>query len=341
MTKGRLATKIDQVVARHDKDAVRQAREKALDRRVTLLDQGNGATELAGLLMSTDAAALDERLDALAATVCPGDPRTTDQRRADSLGALAVGMDRLACRCENAHCPAGQRPSSPGVVIHIVAEQSTVQGRSDTPAYLLGPNTLVSAELVAELARQARVRPLMDPAQACPEPGYRPSSALADFVRARDLTCRAPGCDRPATHCDLDHTIPWPAGPTHASNIKCLCRVHHLLKTFWGWRDEQLPDGRVVWTLPGGRRYVTTPGSALLFPRLCLPTGELTPPSMPADDRGGDRTAMMPTRRRTRAQNRAARITAERAHNRDQRRNAHADNLTGPAPPTDEEPPPF
>ena len=32
-------------------------------------------------------------------------------------------------------------------------------------------------------------------------------------------------------------------GVTHASNLKCECRIHHLLKTFWGWRDTQLPDG--------------------------------------------------------------------------------------------------
>ena len=323
---------------------MRRAKEKTLDRRVQLWDQGNGTTELAGLVMSTDAAALDARLDALAATVCPDDPRTLEQRRADALGALAVGMDRLACRCDSAQCPAGRRPASPGVVIHLVAEQSSVAGRSETPAYLLGPNTLVSAELVAELAKGARVRPLMNPAQACPESGYRPSTALAEFVRARDLTCRAPGCDRPATHCDLDHTIPWPAGPTHAANIKALCRVHHLLKTFWGWRDTQLPDGTVIWTLPGGYRYVTTPGSALLFPRLCLPTGEIARRSTPVDDSHGERTAMMPTRRRTREQNRAARITAERAHNRALRPITHAYNLFGPAPPppdNDADPPPF
>lgn len=344
MTRGRLATKIDQLVARHDRDAVRQAKEKTMDRRVSLWDQGNGTTELAGLVMSTDAAALDARLDALAATVCPDDPRTLEQRRADALGALAVGMDRLACRCDSTQCPAGQRPASPGVVIHLVAEQSSVAGRSETPACLLGPNTLVSAELVAELAKDARVRPLMNPAQACPESGYRPSTALAEFVRARDLTCRAPGCDRPATHCDLDHTIPWPAGPTHASNIKALCRVHHLLKTFWGWRDTQMPDGTVIWTLPGGHRHVTTPGSALLFPRLCLPTGEIARRSTPVDDSHGERTAMMPTRRRTREQNRAARITAERAHNRALRPITHAYNLFGPAPPppdNDADPPPF
>ncbi len=44
------------------------------------------------------------------------------------------------------------------------------------------------------------------------EPPYTPSSGLADFVRCRDLTCRAPGCDRPAIDCDIDHTIPYSDG---------------------------------------------------------------------------------------------------------------------------------
>ncbi len=60
-----------------------------------------------------------------------------------------------------------------------------------------------------------------------------PSTALADFVRCRDLTCRFPGCDHPAIDCDLDHTIPYAqGGPTHAGNLKCYCRTHQLLSLF-------------------------------------------------------------------------------------------------------------
>ncbi len=86
------------------------------------------------------------------------------------------------------------------------------------------------------------------------------------------------------------------------------------MKTFWKWRDQQLPDGTVIWRLPDGHTYVTTPGSALLFPSLCAPTGE----SPPAQPKPGcvNREAMMPTRMRTRAQNRAQRIAAERHQNR-------------------------
>jgi hypothetical protein len=175
---------------------------------------------------------------------------------------------------------------------------------------------VVPAPLLAELIRDgAKVRPLRHPEDAPPESGYRPSVALDRFVRCRDLTCRFPGCDRPAESCDIDHTIPYPLGPTHPSNLKCLCRKHHLLKTFWtGWRDEQRPDGTVVWTAPSGHTYTTRPGSRLLFPTLCLPTGEL--PCAPGRyHRPGDRGVMMPVRRRTREQDRIRRIDAERALN--------------------------
>jgi hypothetical protein len=91
-----------------------------------------------------------------------------------------------------------------------------------------------------------------------------------------------------------------------------------LLKTFWtgvnGWRDEQWPDGTIVWTAPSGQTYTTRPGSRLLFPSLCLPTGEL--PTAPTVDRPlGDRGIVMPRRHRSREQDRTARIDAERALN--------------------------
>ena len=110
-----------------------------------------------------------------------------------------------------------------------------------------------------------------------------------------------------------------------------------MLKTFWGWRDEQLPDGTLIWRLPDGHTYVTTPGSALLFPSLCAPTGDV--PGRAAVERCGERTAMMPLRTKTRAQNRAHRIATERHHNRAARMARQAEHA-GPAPP-DDDPPPF
>lgn len=168
--------------------------------------------------------------------------------------------------------------------------------------------------MIAELIRGgATVRHVRRPSDK-PEPGYRPSAALDEFVRFRDLTCRFPNCDVPAELCDIDHTVPWPFGPTHPSNLKCMCRKDHLLKTFWdGWSDVQFPDGTVEWTSPTGKTYVTHPGSRVIFPRWNITTSLLPP--MPTVDPTRARTLMMPTRRRTRAQNRIAYVKRERALN--------------------------
>jgi hypothetical protein len=93
------------------------------------------------------------------------------------------------------------------------------------PGVILG-GAVVPAPVVAQAAMHANIRTLIHPGQAPPEPQYRPSKALAEFVRCRDRTCRFPGCTRPATVADIDHAIPYPWGPTSASNLACL-RVSH------------------------------------------------------------------------------------------------------------------
>jgi Domain of unknown function (DUF222)/HNH endonuclease len=343
MTRSRLTGYVDKVVARADRDAVRRTREQQAHREFSIWDGGNGLTEVFGRLVTTDAHAVDTRLNALAATVCEDDPRTRKQRRADAMGALAAGAERLQCRCGQPTCPAGATSVPSPVVIHVVANQSTLDGTGSDPGSIIGTDVLLPAELIAQLADAARLRPLVHPGDAPPEDGYIPSRALADFVRCRDLTCRFPGCDRPAAEVDLDHTIPHSqGGATHASNLKCLCRTHHLIKTFWGWRDQQLPDGTVIWTSPTGHTYVTTPGSALLFPSLSVPTGRLTVPDPAPTERCTDRTIMMPQRHRSRAENRANYIAAERRQNHkalEARPPAQQAASPGPAPPDD--PPPF
>lgn len=346
LTLRRLAAQVDKLVFHADADALRRRKERHRGRDIVIGEDFEGIALIEGSLASPDAAALDQRLTALAGTVCPHDPRTREERRADALGALAAGADRLGCRCARQDCEAGdKKPASP-VVIHVIAEQTTLDGTSSTPASLIGADALIGPELLAELALTAKLVPLTNPGYRPPEPGYRPSKALADFVRARDLTCRAPGCDVPATKCEIDHSIPYAdGGPTHAHNLNCKCKTHHLFKTFWGWREQQLADGTIIFTTPDGDTYVTTPGSALLFPSLCHAVGGMPTPEVdtrPADH-CAERTAMMPTRRRTRTQDHATRIATERAHNRHARaaRRANYFTTTGAPPDPDDEPPPF
>ena len=349
MTSHRLAAAVDRVVAKVDRDALRRSREDVADRQINITSTDTGFSYLNGVVFATDGEAFDRRLDELAATVCSEDSRTVAQRRSDAVGALAAGADRLVCDCGRAECEsASKRGLRSGVVVHVVADQSALDGSSENPAVVEGTG-LIPAEVLRELAKSAKLQPLIVPAFVVPEPGYQPSAKLADFVRARDLTCRAPGCDRSTTRCDIDHTIPYSAGgPTHASNLKCLCRFHHLLKTFWGWKDKQLPDGTVIWTSPSGRTHVTTPGSALLFPSLAVSTGDLPASvfSKRPEDSCGERTAMMPKRQRTRRQYRTAGIRAERVRNQRARAERHRRWVEcwfpQPVPPKPgDEPPPF
>jgi hypothetical protein len=133
----------------------------------------------------------------------------------------------------------------------------------------------------------------------------------------------------PAEFCDIDHVIPYPLGGTHPSNLACLCRKHHHLKTFWtgDWALKLLPDGAAIWTSPTGRTYTTHPGCRSFFPEWDTNTGELPPPPVPEAWRT-DRESMMPRRKHTRAADRQARIKAERKDNNSD-------------PPTDPHPPPF
>lgn len=310
----KLEEAIDWLVSRVDPAAVRTPPDKTENRFIDIgPGPAPGLASLFGTVLAPDAVAFDTRLDQLADTVCAGDPRTTAQRRADAVAALVAGADRLPCQCGNTDCVGAGKPLT-DIVIHVLAEQATLTGTSQTPGYLpgLGP---IPATMMRDLAKKAKLKPVVIPTGTA-EKGYRPSTALASFVRWRDLGCRFPGCDKKAMVCDLDHTRPWPFGATHPSNVKPYCRHHHLIKTFhtgvYGWSDKQHPDGTVTVTAPSGKTYTTKPGGGLFFPILTRPTGIAPQSAKPADDDAPYRGVMMPRRERTRVQNRKQRITAER-----------------------------
>ncbi|MBY6365605.1 HNH endonuclease signature motif containing protein [Rhodococcoides corynebacterioides] len=131
---------------------------------------------------------------------------------------------------------------------------------------------IISGAHVRDLAADPRtvIRPLGDgtdtplPATQPSDP-YRPSAALDAYIRARDLFCTWPGCNRPARDADLDHiteydhTHPERGGQTSATGLGAKCRFHHLLKTFGDFVDDQYPDptdpSRLIRTvtIPDGR----------------------------------------------------------------------------------------
>jgi hypothetical protein len=233
LSKNKLIQSADRLVDEHDPAAVRRTQTSARSRDVTIGDPDDeaGTASIWGRLYNTDAALLDRRLTAMAKAVCKDDPRTQPQRRADALGALAAGADHLACTCGRPDCPRRRRwpglphhgphrgrPARPGRRTRPRNERRTTRtrrsgtGRAAAPgsrSEAWGRNRARAATGRAD-PRGAKVRHVQQPGND-PEPGYRSSTALAEFVRTRDLTCRFPGCDRPAELTDIDHTIAWPA----------------------------------------------------------------------------------------------------------------------------------
>lgn len=309
----KLRDRIDLWVAKFDPAAVRVPAKELDNRFIEVCERGPGMASVYGHVPAADAAVFDARLEALADTVCDNDPRTKDCRRVDALRAMARYEATLGCLCGSADCPAvAERTALSEVVIHALAEQSTLDGTSDAPGYLPGFGVL-PAESVRDLAAAgATVTPVSMPGDE-PAPGYRPTAVQAAFVAWRDLTCRFPGCEQPAEVCDNDHTVPYPYGPTHPSNNKLYCRPHHLIKTFYGgfgWTDRQFPDGTVVFTAPTGHTYQTEAHGGMVFPALAQPTADLGELTVP--DESPHRGVKMPTRRQTREQDRRDRITKQR-----------------------------
>jgi hypothetical protein len=183
----RLEQTIDYVVDRCDPYALRRSMTAVRSRSVTVdFPDGTGTGAIWGTLRAEDAAALDKRLDAMIRTVCPRDPRDTDQRRADALGALAAGADRLTCGCGDHRCrAAGTRPSN--VVVHVIVTAGSLFDDTDIqvsrarstmgeafwepaptgptkgePGLVLGGG-LLPAPAPAELLRHATIQEIVQP----------------------------------------------------------------------------------------------------------------------------------------------------------------------------------
>ena len=164
----------------------------------------------------------------------------------------------------------------------------TLLGADDQPCELIGYGP-IPAEMAREIAADAVWKRLLtDPASGAlldyGRSTYHPPAALADYVRARDQYCRHPMCRRPATTCELDHTIPYPQGTTSDDNLWAGCRPHHTLKHHGGWQVTQHPDGRIEWITPTGHRvstqaydYRPEPGAPPTTP------GPRRPPPRPVD----------------------------------------------------------
>ncbi len=263
-TLGELRRSLRRAVSRADPAAADGAHLRAVtQRRVEKWALADGMAGLYFVLAADDVELAWTVLTGRAeAADCPSAPGI-DARRADAF----TGMMREALN--NAGTPPGTAlPRQHGRRPHIqvTVGVNTLLGLDEEPAELAGygPITAATARRIATDGTWRRL--LTDPASgALLDYGrtvYQPPADLAQFVIARDQTCRFPGCAMPARRCEIDHAIEFDSGGT-TDRINCgtLCKRHHRAKHRAGWRLQRHPDGACTWTSPAGKTYDLPPPS--------------------------------------------------------------------------------
>ncbi|WP_213814822.1 HNH endonuclease signature motif containing protein [Glaciihabitans sp. dw_435] len=186
----------------------------------------------------------------------PKENRTLPQLRADALADLGLNGK-----------PSDDYDKGVKPTVLIAVPVLTAMGTGAEPGMMQGYGP-IDPETARRLAATAPSfqRILTDPdtgaVLSLGRKTYRVPADLRRWLQLRDGTCRGPGCATIAERCDVDHTVDWQyGGETDAENLAHLCQSHHNFKQFTEWTYRHLADGRLEWTSPSGRSYITEPNS--------------------------------------------------------------------------------
>jgi hypothetical protein len=211
---------------------------------------------------AADAAACDATI----APIVTGhvDPAALDRMAEVFLAGHAIAdgqaAQRRGGRCSGCDCPT----STP------VSGQTLARLRGSLLAMaadvLSGPGGLAAWLRHSELSGGtggARSLPLDVP---LPLDAGEAEPAIPAHVRraaaARHPCCAFPGCEQPASVCQVHHLMPRSeGGPTALRNLVPLCAFHHQTVIHrWGWRLRLNPDGTTTAASPDGRRVFHSHG---------------------------------------------------------------------------------
>lgn len=244
-------------------ESLTERKKKAAEDRELRFDPArDGMAYLTAYLPAEQALAIYNRITDIARGLqCPDEERTLTQLRADVFRDLAVD-GAIYSGTSLADAVWGIRPT-----IFVTVPALTLLDRSDEPAILDGYGP-IDANTAKELCANAPsfVRLLTHPETGAVlslgRDSYRVPQDLKNWLRARDGTCRFPGCSRATRFCDIDHSHDWARnGTTEHANLAHLCPGHHTVKHASNWAVEQSPngDGTLHWTSPTGHEFTTEP----------------------------------------------------------------------------------
>ncbi len=288
MPSTRVRTEFARAIARIDPEATavkaRNARRHSLGVSFRSLPDGLG--EVVATLPVEEARAVVERVDSAADAFL--DHQRGCEPCADAVPAeigparAQVFLEAFGVRGGDSAEQTADATRSPGRAsrrrgeLQVVIDLPTLLGLAEVPGILNGQPVpaAIARELAADCGSLRRI--VTDPVDGhlldygtrtyLPEP-------LRTFDAARDGTCRSPGCGQPAHRCQLDHTIPFPVGPSSTANSRMLCKRDHDLKTRGRITMRAgNPDGSTTWQTRHGQTGTTPPR-----PYLSDPTDDAPP----------------------------------------------------------------
>ena len=201
-------------------------------------------------------ARLREVVDAMSSPAGPSTVHSIDETRAGNLASTIHSIDEFTDpwlapdgSLPTTH-PPGTRPRQEAAVVIDVA---TALGMANEPAFVPGYGWIpapLGREILADSPRWRRWL-IDDRSRQLIEVGkdrYRPSQALRDLVTARDVTCTADTCNRPATHSQLDHAIDFDGTNTTPDNLHAACGPDHMAITAGYFVVGEDDRGHITWT---------------------------------------------------------------------------------------------
>ncbi|MDY0914353.1 HNH endonuclease signature motif containing protein [Rathayibacter festucae] len=237
------------------------------DRAVWVTPDIDGMATLCVLAPAPAVTGAYDRLRRIARTLRDeGDSRTLPQLSADAAVDLLCDGDVAGTTPDGLHRPDPTFVPSIRAEVRLTLAASTAMGLDDAPADLDGYGP-VPAEIARELIRTAAsfTRVLTDPDTGAVVSVGRtwrvPPHQMRLHLQLRDQTCRFPGCIRPASTAEADHTLEWRnGGETSLENLVSLCTSHHHVRHGEQWSYDRVDGhGTLVWVSPTGRRISNRP----------------------------------------------------------------------------------
>jgi len=197
------------------------------DRRVDITHGDDGMSLLEAYLPSFVLAGVQNRIDARIAELrLAGDPE--DERTKTQLGADIVSEWLLS---------ADHAPTSLTFDVAVTIPVTALTGGNGAPTISAdGAWGIPTGWALDEFMRSSPFwhRMIIDPASndvlSHDYAGRFAPDVLTRAILFRDRVCKAPGCCKSASRCDIDHRMPWPEGKTSGDNLWPLCRRHHNMK---------------------------------------------------------------------------------------------------------------